>query len=142
VLYFGLIFLALFLFFLCIKWFLSAEPHQVAKALKRLFIVLVGLGVLLLVLTGKIIPVVSVFIALLPLIVPVVIKMRSKKYQQNASHDRRSRARGAKMTREEAYEILGLKPGASRTEILQAHRRLILKVHPDQGGAQPILQRN
>jgi hypothetical protein len=36
---------------------------------------------------------------------------------------------------EQAYEILGLQPGATAGEIHAAHRRLMKGVHPDQGGS-------
>ena len=39
------------------------------------------------------------------------------------------------ISREEAYEILGLKPGASNQEVVEAHRRLMQKMHPDRGGS-------
>ncbi len=39
------------------------------------------------------------------------------------------------MTREEALEILGLKAGATEEEIKDSHHRLMLKIHPDQGGS-------
>jgi hypothetical protein len=39
------------------------------------------------------------------------------------------------MTRQEAYQILGLEPNASQEEIHQAWRRIIKGVHPDRGGS-------
>lgn len=47
----------------------------------------------------------------------------------------RSRPGATDMSREEAYEVLGLKPGAEPDDIRKAHRALIKKYHPDQGGS-------
>lgn len=39
------------------------------------------------------------------------------------------------LSKQEAYEVLGLEAGATEEAILQAHRELIKKIHPDQGGS-------
>ena len=45
------------------------------------------------------------------------------------------------MDRAEAYRVLGLQPSAGRDEIQAAYRRLIQRVHPDQGGSSDLAAR-
>ena len=55
---------------------------------------------------------------------------------QGNAHAGQGRPTGsAAITKEEAYEILGLQMGASEEDIRKAHRALMKKLHPDQGGS-------
>jgi hypothetical protein len=60
-------------------------------------------------------------------------------WRDNADTDQSARqstppAAGA-MDTKEAYQILGLEPGAGEDEVRDAHRRLMKQVHPDRGGS-------
>ncbi|WP_075996225.1 DnaJ domain-containing protein [Salaquimonas pukyongi] len=48
----------------------------------------------------------------------------------------RSAPASGTMTKQEAYQILGLEPGASPAEIRKAWRKLMKSVHPDSGGTE------
>jgi hypothetical protein len=49
--------------------------------------------------------------------------------------------RAGPMTRDEAFQVLGLKPGASQADIRAAHRRLMRGAHPDSGGSDWLASR-
>jgi hypothetical protein len=64
---------------------------------------------------------------------------RDPRWRENAQGDfaagDSSPSGSGKMTEQEAYQILGVKPGASAEDIGRAHRALMKKLHPDQGGS-------
>jgi len=73
------------------------------------------------------------------LLIEAYLDRRSPGWRDRRSDDRerprQPRASRGRMTTEEAYELLGLKATAREKEIRAAHRRLMMKFHPDQGGS-------
>ena len=64
----------------------------------------------------------------------VLWAMFNGKKQQQSGYRNTSKYSG-KMTREEAFDILGLASKATEKEIIMAHRKLMQKMHPDRGGS-------
>jgi hypothetical protein len=55
---------------------------------------------------------------------------------QSDGRSRQDRTPGSgPMTKEEAYQVLGLAPGAGAQQVREAHRRLMKRLHPDSGGS-------
>ena len=55
--------------------------------------------------------------------------------QADAGAGQAGATRTGTMDEQEAYQVLGLEPGAGAAEIREAHRRLMKGAHPDSGGS-------
>jgi hypothetical protein len=51
-----------------------------------------------------------------------------------SQNEDQGRPRAGRMSKSEALEVLGLESGATETDIKQAHKKLMFKMHPDKGG--------
>lgn len=64
-------------------------------------------------------------------VLPFLNFRRQQKAQDSAQPNATA---SAAMTEAEAWQVLGLQPGAADEEITKAHKKLIQKLHPDRGG--------
>lgn len=55
--------------------------------------------------------------------------------QAGAQGQQQTSSESGEMSREEALQVLGLSSDASEEEVVEAHRRLMQKLHPDRGGS-------
>jgi len=81
------------------------------------------------------------------LLLEAYLDRRCKGWRDQRSSDttrdepRRPSDPGGRLSAKEAYDMLGLKAGATENEIRAAHRRLMMKLHPDQGGSTYLASR-
>jgi DnaJ family protein C protein 19 len=80
-------------------------------------------------------------VALIPRALPLLkyLPFVSSLYKQGRQNNQQTQSpppRGKqRMSVEEAVEVLGLKPGYTKEDVILAHRRMMQKVHPDRGGS-------
>lgn len=61
--------------------------------------------------------------------------------QPDPRQGRPGRSGAGAMSQDEAYEVLGLRQGSGREDIVRAHRTLMKKWHPDHGGSTDLAAR-
>jgi hypothetical protein len=140
--------IAIILAYLLERWFKKKSEIEKQKILKSALIGGLISVVVILTLTGRLgwlFAVIGMLIAFLLRLTPYLVNylphlqklwfwFRSAKTGQQSSGSAPG-ARKSNISYQEALEILGLKPGASEAEIIEAHRKLISRLHPDKGGS-------
>jgi hypothetical protein len=143
-----LVLLLIVIAFYALRTFRKASPVKVAGILRILFFSLIGFVLIYLAATGHLnglFALVGIAIAFAVRILPALLRyapylhrlwleFTASKHQSSGQQGDRASPKGA-MTKEEAYEVLGLKPDAPEKDIIAAHRKLMQKIHPDRGGS-------
>lgn len=125
----------------------TAKPEERKRLVFWSILGAVGLVLLLLAMTGHL-NVITAAIAGLFALVPRLLQYarylpilkqffdKNNPTAQNGEQGRPNNGNSSSdMSVEQAYEILGLKPGCSKEDIILAHKRMMQKVHPDRGGS-------
>lgn len=113
------------------------------KTLKSLFTWIAALGgltlALMLILTGR----GGIALGALTLFGPLLYQhwQAARGRKIGGTGPRPRAAPRSAMTRQEALEVLGLNPGATDTQIKEAHIRLMRAAHPDAGGSDWLASR-
>jgi thiol:disulfide interchange protein len=144
--YFILILLALAFF--AVRRFINTPASTLSRPIRHLALLLAALPLLYLGLTGRLawlLALAGLIFAALARWTPVILRyapqlqrlwvlLRSGKQQQSTQSKTHTQSKDA-MSLDEAYAVLGLKKNASPQEIVDAHRKLMQKLHPDRGGS-------
>ena len=132
-------------------FWLSAKPSPRTGVITLVAVLLVAaLG--LLAAAGRLHWLAALGAALLPFLrrsmgllryVPFLGRMYAQYRQQHAGQQEQARGAGAAtgaMTRAQALAVLGLEANPTRQQVVDAHRRLMAKIHPDKGGSTFLAQ--
>lgn len=121
---------ALALLWLLGRLFISTAPATLARAVRWLAAFLVAAAIAVFVYAGR----EALAAALMPALLAALLRWRPFG-ARHPDEDADSRRSSPRMKRAEALQILGLKEGATDEEIRDAHRRLMVRIHPDRGGS-------
>lgn len=137
---------------LTVVWFFGAYRKGTPAARKRLvawfFFGVLLVAVVFLTVTGRLHFIAAIVTALLPFVkklIPVLryvpllrrfVKQKRSSAEQtdNGQSTDEGVSKSGSMSKAQAHEVLGIKPGASSQEVIDAHRKLMQKCHPDRGG--------
>ena len=146
----GLIAAVAFVVLFRLLW-LSVRPSRATTIITLASVTLV-VALVALAATGRLHWLAAAFAAVLPFLrrssillvrfFPLLGRLFTAFRQRQGAHHGGSagRAQAGAMSRREALKVLGLGANASRQEIIDAHRRLMAKNHPDKGGSNYIAQ--
>jgi hypothetical protein len=144
---FGLV--LLFLLLWLVEALTQSPPERRNKTLGYSALSLFCLLLLLLVVTGRLHILVAIGAAMLPLLkqlprlLPYLMPLKDALTgsRGNTGNQETASRRSGALSREDACAILGLGPDPGEADIIDAHRRLIQKMHPDRGGSKYLAAR-
>jgi hypothetical protein len=115
------------------RFLIRADARQVKTLFLSIAALGVGLGALFLAVTGKLPAAIGILGALWPIAIGL---LNNRPPGESAPPPSTSI-----LSEKEAYDILGLPPGAGADDIKAAHLRLMKKIHPDQAGSDWIAKK-
>lgn len=129
-------------------WYFIAKVRKLPPEKKYYWYkVLFGVALVLLVLmaaTGRLHWLYALVAAAIPLLrrgmmllsyLPMIKQFKQPFSSQQAKNSAERPQNETQMDIDQAYRVLNLEPGASKQAVIDAHRKLMQKLHPDRGGS-------